>query len=376
MSQFVDLSARGMSLLDYDEDCVKAGPCAILKHIERSGSAAQHKRIMNAMRGTSAEPFDLAVKLAQWESDAGEPCPQLAGDSGGRWVVKSGGKQTLSLGLAPADEMGGSPRVKVISQVSRKLVLESRDKEMLLEQILDLKRSLFDQQIHLRHYKIQASMLDMENMRMHRDILDMEKPNCQSRATRLSHCMRLRARIFGLKNKLLHMQGIAESQDEEIHKLRDDSRMSHCREIEFERDVFLGEVSRLKGQIQKVGLQHKELLAVNQELLPYADKAAEAEAENDRLEIEKEKVEKELEKVHTELRTARTKAAELSLEAKMAERKCKGLEARTTVLQSQIENEKQEASRLKGKYNRANQKFKQHQKEMKKKVGKPAGWFG
>lgn len=80
--------------------------------------------------------------------------------------------------------------------------------------------------------------------------------------------------------------------------------------------------------------------------------------------------------MHTELRTARTKAAELSLEAKMAERKCKGLEARTTVLQSQIENEKQEASRLKGKYNRANQKFKQHQKEMKKKVGKPAGWFG
>ncbi|BBN01860.1 hypothetical protein MPTK1_2g10870 [Marchantia polymorpha subsp. ruderalis] len=366
MSQFVDLSARGMSLLDYDEDCVKAGPCAILKHIERSGSAAQHKRIMNAMRGTSAEPFDLAVKLAQWESDAGEPCPQLAGDSGGRWVVKSGGKQTLSLGLAPADEMGGSPRVKVISQVSRKLVLESRDKEMLLEQILDLKRSLFDQQIHLRHYKIQASMLDMENMRMHRDILDMEKPNCQSRATRLSHCMRLRARIFGLKNKLLHMQGIAESQDEEIHKLRDDSRMSHCREIEFERDVFLGEVSRLKGQIQKVGLQHKELLAVNQELLPYADKAAEAEAENDRLEIEKEVLENQMEKVNLEIKRARALANKSELEARAAEKLCKDQETRNMVVQSSINRCKADIPKMWKRLAKENSDYKNHKRDVKK----------
>ncbi|CAM6114465.1 unnamed protein product [Calypogeia fissa] len=171
MSQFVDNSARGMSLSDYDDECFKAGPCPIVNHMRHSGpiSQAHHRRMMNAIRGSSPEPFDLAVRLKSFDSDAAEPCPQLAGDSGGRWVVRSGeaGKRApvLSLGLAACDqEMGStSPRVKVIPQVSRKLVLESRDKEMLLEQVLDLKRSLFDQQIHLRHYKIQASMLDMEN---------------------------------------------------------------------------------------------------------------------------------------------------------------------------------------------------------------------
>lgn len=59
-------------------------------------------------------------------------------------------------------------------------------------------------------------------------------------------------------------------------------------EIEFERDVFLGEVGRLKVQIQKLKVNHNELMAQNRELQPYADKAADAEAENDRLELQKE----------------------------------------------------------------------------------------
>ncbi|CAM6118691.1 unnamed protein product [Calypogeia fissa] len=210
---------------------------------------------------------------------------------------------------------------------------------------------------------------------MHRDILDMEKPNCQSRATRLSHCMRMRARIFGLKNKLLDMQGIAENQDDEIHKLREDSRVSHCREIEFERDVFLGEVGRLKVQIQKLKVNHHELMASNRELQPFADKAAEAEADNDRLELEKEDIEKELDKVNVELRAARLKASEIASEAKAAEKHTKGLEAKVDVLASSITAEKEEAERLKSKVAKATKKFKKHKQKMNKKLGKK-GFFG
>lgn len=179
---------------EWDPKCKNAGPCRV------AGCGSRPVQ--------SPLTFDLDMRLGTWDSELSDPCPQLAGECGGTWVA-SGAKggpvgrgPIFTLDLAPCDDPGSppsptSPKVRIIPSVSKKLVLAYRDKESLVEEIIDLKRAVQDQQMHLRHHKIQASIIEMENRKMIRDIEDMEKPNCQSKSTKPQGTVRLRAKITG-----------------------------------------------------------------------------------------------------------------------------------------------------------------------------------
>lgn len=145
---------------EWDPKCTNAGPCRV--------ASCGSRPVQSALT------FDLSLRLGTWDSDLADPCPQLAGECGGTWVASGqkggpiGRGPIFTLDLAPCDDPGSppsptSPRVRIVPSVSKKLVLAYRDKESLLEEILDLKRAVADQQHHIRHHKIQASIIEMEN---------------------------------------------------------------------------------------------------------------------------------------------------------------------------------------------------------------------
>lgn len=145
---------------EWDPKCTNAGPCRV--------ASCGTRPVQSALT------FDLSLRLGMWDSDLADPCPQLAGECGGTWVASGqkggpvGRGPIFTLDLAPCDDPGSppsptSPRVRIVPSVSKKLVLAYRDKESLLEEILDLKRAVQDQQDHIRHHKIQASIIEMEN---------------------------------------------------------------------------------------------------------------------------------------------------------------------------------------------------------------------
>uniref|UniRef100_A0A7I3YY93 Uncharacterized protein n=1 Tax=Physcomitrium patens TaxID=3218 RepID=A0A7I3YY93_PHYPA len=152
------------SVGDWDPKCTNAGPCRVASYGTR--------------QPLSALTFDLSMRLGTWDSDLGNPCPQLAGECGGTWIAsgRKGGPvgrgPIFTLDLAPCDDAAAAapsptsptpPKVKIVPSVSKKLVLAYRDKESLSEEIIDLKRAVQDQQKHIRHHKIQASIVEMEN---------------------------------------------------------------------------------------------------------------------------------------------------------------------------------------------------------------------
>ena len=145
---------------EWDPKCKSAGPCRV--------SSCGVRPVQSPLT------FDLSLRLGTWDSDLADPCPQLAGECGGTWVASGqpggpvGRGPIFTLDLAPCNDPGfppspTSPRVRVVPSVSKKLILASRDKESLLEEIIDLKRAVFDQQQHIRHHKIQASVIEGEN---------------------------------------------------------------------------------------------------------------------------------------------------------------------------------------------------------------------
>lgn len=91
--------------------------------------------------------------------------------------------------------------------------------------------------------------------------------------------------------------------------------------------------------------------------------------------LAEQELEQQLEKVNVELRATQVEAVEISLDAKMAEKKTKGLEARTEILASSVTSEKEEAERLKIKVAKATKRFKIHKQKLNKKLGKQ-GFFG
>ncbi|CAK9271766.1 unnamed protein product [Sphagnum jensenii] len=323
----------------WDPKCKLAGPCKV---------------VCCGVRPLSIPPsYDLSLRLQTWDTHVADPCPQLAGECGGTWVAPGQHPGPMSrlpvfaLDLAPCDDPGSppspnSPKVRVIPTVSKKLVLASRDKQSLLEEITDLKLAVADQQVHIRHHKIQAAIIELENRKMLKDIEDMEKPNAQCRSTQPQGTIHLRQRIHGLKTKIGGLQARSEAQSAEIHRLRTDSRITHTREIEFERDVFLGEIGRLTLLVKRLKAlcAHTATLENRDDIGPMTEKAKQLEEENMKLEIEKESVEKELERTEHNLKVNRARANEHIMEAKSFEKKCKDMETKNIRMAAAIERTK------------------------------------
>ncbi|EFJ17447.1 hypothetical protein SELMODRAFT_421103 [Selaginella moellendorffii] len=169
---------------------------------------------------------------------------------GGAWVPPTPPHPTegvveVTEGLVSAKVRGGSP------SFTQKLMLASRDKESLLEEALRLKRMLIDQAFYLKRDKVHASTVKIENRKLENDIKDMEmQTNMPSYKT--SGATRVRAKLQGMKIRYEELQNICDGQHEEITHLRRDVRISHAREIEMERDVFVEEIAKLQKDVKRL----------------------------------------------------------------------------------------------------------------------------
>lgn len=107
------------------------------------------------------------LKLEPWGDSSAqkdESFPQVPGASSN----PSGGNNWQR---SPSPASGGpgvefdeppSPRPRS-PNLHKRMILANRDKESLLEEIIDLKKALSDQAYHLRLHKVHASAVQIEN---------------------------------------------------------------------------------------------------------------------------------------------------------------------------------------------------------------------
>lgn len=98
----------------------------------------------------------IAVKLEPWGEQnygancGGESLPQVPGA-----FYADKGEDKFSL--------GGDGSALPAPAAAKRMALAARDKESLLEEILDLKRELSDQAYHLKLHKVHAATVQLEN---------------------------------------------------------------------------------------------------------------------------------------------------------------------------------------------------------------------
>ncbi|EFJ21862.1 hypothetical protein SELMODRAFT_417148 [Selaginella moellendorffii] len=199
------------------------------------------------------------------------PNPELGG---GTWIpptppplpgCNENGVVEITEGLIGSKSRGQSPAS------FQNLLFASRDKESLLEEIIQLKRMLIDQAFYLKRDKVHASAVQIENKKLENDIKDMEMQGNMGTKSRM-------------KSQFEELQNICDSQHEEITLLRRDVRISHQREIEMEKDVFVEEIAKLQKDVKKLKLVHSQLCCENKDLCCMRDKAGDMEVLNYHLE--------------------------------------------------------------------------------------------
>lgn len=151
-----------------------------------------------------------------------------------------------------------------------------------------------------------------------------------------------------MKNKIAQLQNKAEQQSEEIHKLRTDARVSHTKEIEFERDVFAGEITRLTSLVKRLKqlVNYAATLEDRDQIGPMTFRVKELEDESIKLEEDNAKLEKEMAKTAHTLKWARIKANDDTMEARSAEKKCRDLEHANVRMAAAIEKTKKSNNQL------------------------------
>lgn len=115
-----------------------------------------------------------SMKLDGWAS-AQDQTPHIPGSTGGfNWNSGMDGGAWIklpSVAVPPVDHYGygdddtesTSPRGRGAPHVAKKLVIASRDKESLLEEIVDLKKALAEQAQHLKLHKVHSCSVELEN---------------------------------------------------------------------------------------------------------------------------------------------------------------------------------------------------------------------
>ncbi|CAM6091680.1 unnamed protein product [Calypogeia fissa] len=287
-----------------------------------------------------------ALKLEPWDTNSQkeEGFPQVSGASAGSWgrsgsPVDSTGQTRPTTGLCGLEcDDPPSPR-NVSPNLRQRFVLANRDKESLLEEIIDLKRALSDQAYHLKLHKVHYSAVQLENRKLEKDVEDLEVSG-NLEAPRTGGPSRLRAKLQGLRTRLGDLQATCDLQHDELCLLRRDIRVAHTRECEVERDVYAAEICRLQKVVKRLKALQLKISNENRELRRLKDKAARLKLANQRLESCIIIAHKTLEKANKEVVAFRAKALESSNEAKKTAKKLKDLETHAVKLEALLETER------------------------------------
>lgn len=109
-----------------------------------------------------------AIKLEPWDTNSQRDeggFPQVSGASAGSWGRIGSPDSTTrpTTGLCGLECDEPPPPGNVSPNLRRRFVLANRDKESLLEEIIDLKRALSDQAYHLKLHKVHYTAVQLEN---------------------------------------------------------------------------------------------------------------------------------------------------------------------------------------------------------------------
>ncbi|KAH7365737.1 hypothetical protein KP509_18G043700 [Ceratopteris richardii] len=232
----------------------------------------------------------------------------------------------------------------------RSKILANRDKESLMDEIIDLKKALLDQSAVLKRQRVISSNLEQENRKLEKELEDLacqgNNTTCASKQGNTPYDSRIRSRVQGLKSRVSQLEATCEIQQEELQLLRRDVRVTRTRELEAERDVFVDEVERLQQHVDKLKVAQNRLLCENKHLWRYKDRTTQLEAANLRLEKSSNELQKSLEKINKEVHESSRRGNENMIRAKRAEKQCQDLEEQSSVLKKLVEKEKSEKLKL------------------------------
>ncbi|KAI5068344.1 hypothetical protein GOP47_0016689 [Adiantum capillus-veneris] len=232
----------------------------------------------------------------------------------------------------------------------RSKVLANRDKESLMDEIIDLKKVLLDQSATLQRQKVLSSNLELENRKLEKELEEFayqgNNTKGVSRPGLVSHDTRLRSKIQGLKSRVSQLEATCEVQQEELVLLRGDIRVTRTRELEAERDVFAEEIERLQNFARKLKVVQNRLFCENKQLWRYKDRTTQLEAATQRLENSSNDLQKSLEKANKEIHESSRRGNESLIRAKRAERQCLDLQEQLAILSKMVEKEKSEKLKL------------------------------
>lgn len=124
--------------------------------------------------------------------------------------------------------------------------------------------------------------------------------------------------------------------------------MLEFKEIEFERDVFAGEITRLTSLVKRLKqlVNYAATLEDRDQIGPMTFRVKELEDESIKLEEDNAKLEKEMAKTAHTLKWARIKANDDTMEARSAEKKCRDLEHANVRMAAAIEKTKKSNNQL------------------------------
>ncbi|BBN01044.1 hypothetical protein MPTK1_2g04130 [Marchantia polymorpha subsp. ruderalis] len=208
----------------------------------------------------------------------------LGGGAGAGGEVRGTNKHIPSPWTPPADlhpnpYFHQSPRIKVASR----LTMASRDKESLLDEIIQLKKELIQQGEKLRMKNARSSAVEHRNRKLEMDVCALETTlNVDAPRTGSPH--RLRAKLQSLQLTVEQLQDTCDAQREELQRLRCDIRATRTREVEVERDVFANEVKRLQKAIKRLQTIQNRISCENRDLGRFKTKCQKLEIVNQRLE--------------------------------------------------------------------------------------------
>ncbi|CAM6082948.1 unnamed protein product [Calypogeia fissa] len=176
-----------------------------------------------------------------------------------------------------------SPQTRQSPRITRRLVMASRDKESLMEEIIHLKKELAHQASVIRHKNAQNSRFGIQNRKLEMDVEDLET-SLQLEGPRTGSPHRLRSKLQGLQTMVDELQDKCDSQQQEIMRLRRDLRVTRAREIEVERDVFAIEIKRLQKVVKRMQYLQNKINCENRDLGRLKNKFQQLEIANIRLE--------------------------------------------------------------------------------------------
>ncbi|GBG83276.1 hypothetical protein CBR_g36891 [Chara braunii] len=278
--------------------------------------------------GGSPSPFMVWGKKAGGGGGGGGGGGERAGIAVGGVGGGGGGGGSSRLNNFHNDVWATSGQVK-------RILLANRDKESMLEEIMDLKRTVADLGEQLKMARVRAVTVEMENRKLEKDLTEVEMQGLAD-GPRTGGAALLRSKLMTLKERLADLQAAYDTQNEELNSLRRDVRVTYVRELEIERSIYAEEVIRLQRLVRRMEIHSQRGTSDSKEATKLRERASRLENANHHLEQYILALNRAVETANRELIAHREKTTQLLTEAQQSQDIQKDLQDRKLHLEATV----------------------------------------